>query len=841
MNNLPLLLAALLGLSRVTGGSDSLADPLEPAYLEYEAHLLVAAENWPALYKIYTKLKDKDPRVAAKLLGVVENEKIRSLLEKGDPKAFKPGALEGVWKLLPVGKLPEWPPVELRGDLFIAERLREKRQWETLQTFMLEKFTTNPNNWNYMQPLRQMVSSFLALLDYSSDRHPNCIAPWPPSAVLSVKKKARILTRIFRLRTGKLTISTPSHACKDIGETDPNLCARSLVAGNYGRADEALLVKDDDLLTQLGACYYLKTRGSKESRKFIETRPRAQDPAVRHFLSAFAASMAPAGDHWHHISKRLGTICPTVDYELPIYRRLRRFDGVEHRVRVEVKNREKLFWVLLAAQYKDMAQEQLRKVQKLLEESKMEILRTTWEKMQEVLTTMEQRLVDSKTVALSHLSGPHQPLIYSALEGLAEGDIRPANRAKEQLSQELARREEGSSYGEHQNVIKFFELLVSAFRNPQTLGPEQSLFHAHDWLLNWYVAQAVDQYSHDQDYVLLVDESVAEDKFLQNQTLLLFYAGRFQDALEFAAHHGLRLPKTLDERLRVCNLRREDICGPSVSPDAELIGNLNKVDPAKLCESIYAARTTPAVRDAVFRLSRQGRRMIDQTVTTETYLLPPLPGERRRRRHISSIIMMRVWDTKDLALQLQQPGDDQRPPVRVPFPADSYYDAIREAIQQKMKQQMRKRKRDDSGREVLSSASEDSSLSESEEEEEEEELLAIKDSASIITVENLVQTMQALDCWLQASQEGGRELRPGKRLTKWVAALQRPIAILPEVLELERPEPEQKALEQVLLQLSAQTSRKRRPVPLDDDAITRTRQIIGAAVDKLTSGQIDGE
>ncbi|PJF19685.1 hypothetical protein PSACC_00541 [Paramicrosporidium saccamoebae] len=614
-------------------------------YIGYVGGVYAVAEDWWGVAKMYDSLKESCPSCAELLLKQAPSEAIRKEIEDGQVQLYKPGGMTSKLASLVSGKYPEWPGTgtQLLTNIELARSLLESKQWTALRGLILDEILPDPDYPRYNLPRRIVVACGLALMDFKNDC-PNCVAPWRTKEVggkdLTIGKKAKIIEAVLKMRNNKLIISGPHKACEEVGmRKDLEGCVRVLVAGGYSRADELFAnIKNDDELTVVAGCFYLETRGPKEAVKYYGNRPPIQNKSILEFVGTMRKTLLPLSE-WHSAAKTLAMACPCQETELPIFRRVRRSAMLNQEVKASIKNREKLFWALCAAQYKEPARENYEKLKTDLDPILPGLKASTMEKVKEALKSMEDSLLRTELIDLSHVA-KYQDHMNKAVKALQVGDIPSAQGQLDSVTQKV--RETGEAgRAEEDPSVQFITLMIAAFRNPQILFHEAiSFLRFDDWKFNWYVAQAVDQYTSGANRVLLVDQTVDQDLFNMQYALILFFSGRFQDVLDL----NFELPDSLKNYTLLCAMKRQDVCTiaqkpivPGVSDEPSV---LLQTIPPSLCNAIRAAQSAKAVRDPVVPLSPESRQVLTN-MSAQSYLQPPLPSE-ARMKPLSAVMEVRI-------------------------------------------------------------------------------------------------------------------------------------------------------------------------------------------------------
>jgi hypothetical protein len=607
--------------------------PSEAPFLEYIGNVYGVAEDWWSLQKIYHSLKSlcsKCEESAETLLRHAPNEIVRrDIRNQAVPTFSKSGLVGTIKEYLPGGKQKEWPDPQskLSSNCELARTLLESKQWNSLEKLLLDEIMTDGQYENFVLPKRIVIASGLALLDFKN-KYPNCVAPWKTlekgGQRLSIKNKAKLIEIVLKMRARKITLSSPQNACKEIGIVkDMSTCVRVLVAGGYSRTDELFYhVKNDDDLTVIAGCFYLETRGPKEAVRYYGSRPYPENGQVREFVDAIRTELAFLKG-WHSSAKTLSMACPCRDTELPIHHRVRRSDLVSNETKSDIKNIEKLFWVLCAAQYKEMAREMYRRLEGLLEPILPNLKKSTSAKVKAVFERMEDSWLKTDIVDLTHIASQRLH-VDIAIAALTKGNIPAAEEARKTVLANV--RQHSTGRAEQDPSVKFMTLLITAFRNPQILVPNSvTLLRPDDWLFNWYVTQAVDQYASGQNRVELIDNTVEPAIFDLQQSFILFFAGRYSDVL--ALGERFELPEDIERYAKLCSIRRKDVCAkPLILEGDDEPAELSHSIPPRLCEAIEKSKTVKAVRDSTFTMTPVGMELMT-ILGGESYLQPALPSE----------------------------------------------------------------------------------------------------------------------------------------------------------------------------------------------------------------------
>ena len=602
-------------------------DTIDLPFQEYLFHLYGNAEDYGALTKIYPVIKETDSKLTERLLDkYVKDKNTRQQIVDGTIPYYQK---DGVLSMIP-GVKSEWPAPtsKLASHCLFGRKLLETRNWKALEILLLDEIITDPDYKSSMLPRKLMVAGGMALLDFR-DKYPNCIAPWKVDengkTYLTVGKRAKVLAIILKIRAKRLIIGDPKTACQDIDIThDMALCVRVLVAGGYSRADELLdLVKDYDQLTLIAGCFHLERYGPKAARKYFQSRNLPAAENSRELINSLEDALSPL-EGWHVAAKQLSLFCPCRHTELPIYARVHRLHSLVKDKQVQIKNTEKMFWVLVAAQYKDMAREMLDRLTKLLESEVFgEIKKKMEMKIRNDLESMEKVWLKTEAVTMEHVA-EYSDTIMSIIEALVEGSLTIAiSKQSDILSATVKSAKYPNAFDHPTN--RFVQLLIGGFRNPQLLNPlSGKVLRYNDWEYNWYIAQAVEKYMDGAKFIQLVDHTVSEDIFNSQQALILFFAGRFHDLIEMS-----KKTKVSDRIIRaayLCSMKRDDVCTfPSIAGN-DRVSDLSQTVPSFLCQAVKNAASGKAVNDPIFELSNAGMQVFDR-VSAKKYLLPPLPGD----------------------------------------------------------------------------------------------------------------------------------------------------------------------------------------------------------------------
>lgn len=560
----------------------------------------------------------------------------------------------GVMSHLPGGK-PEWPPAEsdLLANCNLAKSLlakaifqnpeggggQEGNNWDALELLLLDTILKDKEYSKYQGPKRVTVAVGLALIDFQS-KYPNCISPWPVSDAgvsehadnLTVGKKAKLIAAILRLRTRRVELTDPKTACADLDihkNMNQSLCVRALVAGGSPLAVRLLdtAVENYELRTMIEGCARALFQGPRAASKFYTSRKWPVDPERREFVEQTVETLKDL-EPWHDGVKQLNAFCPCENTQMPIGGQVRKTRvPLTSEALADIQMSETLFWTLTAAQWKDMAGEQLARLRTLLGHLLKELPRPKAVKIENHLDFMDDTWRSTVSVTLYHVA-EYPDKVRAVLDHLQKGDAKGARNIQAQVLKDTVTKKKCTKCDEY-DVNMFIGLLIDGFLTPQALAPaEMNLVRPDDWRYNALMLRMVRALREGESVIQTVDERVSQEKFVLMKAQALFLAGRFRGLLNLPLKDQQLLPPYLLRRARLCSLRREDVCSAVPEEGKEdLIGALSKVIPNQLCQALQTAQKLPAIHDTVF--GEEGRQCILSIGPSrgKSALQPSTPGD----------------------------------------------------------------------------------------------------------------------------------------------------------------------------------------------------------------------